>query len=207
MPRPLGRRNPDYEEKKDRLISDLTDFVLRSELTRPSFRQMAMAGAVAEPTLRHYFGDRETVAGEILRLLGERASPLMAAVGQSGAPTAQDAIASYMQLSQAGVAHGAFARAHAFGLVEGVADERVGRAYLEELLEPSLQALESRLSPFLAQDASRADKRAAALMMFAPMLLAVIHQQLLGGAESAPIDLPDLFAAIARHATRAFTAE
>ena len=80
MPRPLGRRNPDYEEKRDRLIHDLTEYVLRSELTRPSFRQLAMAGQVAEPTLRHYFGDRETVASEILRVLGGRAEPLIKAV-------------------------------------------------------------------------------------------------------------------------------
>jgi AcrR family transcriptional regulator len=196
MPRPLGRRNPDYEEKRDRLIQDLTEYVLRTELTRPSFRQLAMAGQVAEPTLRHYFGDRETVACEILRVLGGRAEPLIKAVAQPS--TSMDgAVDGYVQLSRAGVAHGAFARAHAFGLVEGVADENVGKAYLETLLEPSLQALEERLSPHMAS-ASAPEKRAAALMVFAPMLLAVLHQQLLGGAQATPIDLDDLFSALSR---------
>lgn len=204
MPRPLGRRNPDYEEKRDRLIQDLTDYVLRSELTRPSFRQMAMAGAVAEPTLRHYFGDRESVACEILRVLQERAAPLVAAVAESGAESLDEAVGRYMQLSRAGVAHGAFARAHAFGLVEGVADREVGGGYLEALLEPSLKALETRLQPHLGEGVTAVELRAAALMLFAPMLLAVIHQQLLGGAQSDPVDLDALFDAIARFAGRGF---
>lgn len=197
MPRPLGRRNPDYEEKRDRLVRDLTNYVLNTELTRQSFRQLAMAGQVAEPTLRHYFGDRDGVAREIMHELGERARPLIEAVAQTTAD-AGAAVDTYVELSRAGVQHGGFARAHAFGLIEGVADPAVGRMYLTELLEPSLRALEARLAPHLGPDATDTDARAAALMMFAPMLLAVLHQQLLGGAESAPIDLDALFASIAR---------
>lgn len=197
MPRPLGRRNPDYEEKRDRLIQDLTEYVLRSELTRPSFRQLAMAGQVAEPTLRHYFGDRETVASEILRILGGRAEPLIKAVAQPSG-SMESAVDGYVQVSRAGVAHGAFARAHAFGLIEGVADEQVGKAYLDTLLEPSLQALEERLGAHMPTESKPETKRAAALMVFAPMLLAVLHQQLLGGAASAPVDLDVLFSELAR---------
>lgn len=199
MPRPLGRRNPDYDEKRDRLVRDLTDFVLKAELVRPSFRQLSQAGGVAEPTLRHYFGDRESVAREILRTLGDRAQPFIDAVAEPS-PTLQDAVETYVTLSRAGVAHGGFARAHAFGLIEGVADECVGRAYLSSLLEPSVEALEDRLRPHLPESASAEDVRAAALLIFAPMLLAVLHQQLLGGAEAAPIDLDKLFTALARFA-------
>jgi len=202
MPRPLGRRNPDYEEKRDRLVRDLTDHVLATELTRQSFRQMAMAGHVAEPTLRHYFGDRDGVAREILHELGERARPFIDAVAQP-TPGVPEAIDAYVALSRAGVQHGGFARAHAFGLIEGVADPDVGRTYLTELLEPSLKALEARLAPHLADPQDAVEARAAALMLFAPMLLAVLHQQLLGGGESAPIDLDALFAALARRAKAA----
>ena len=201
MPRPLGRRNPDYDEKRDRLVSDLTDFVLRSDLTRPSFRQLAQAGGVAEPTLRHYFGDRDGVARAILALLGEQASPLIQAVATP--TTGPDAaVNAYIDLSRLGVATGGFGRAHCFGLVEGVADEQVGEAYLDLLLEPSLKALEVRLAPHLNVEPGSATARAAALMMFAPMLLAVIHQQLLGGAKSAPMDLDAMFDALA-HLMRA----
>lgn len=204
MPRPLGRRNPDYEEKRDRLVRDLTDYVLSTELTRQSFRQMAIAGHVAEPTLRHYFGDRDGVAREILHELGERAQPFIEAVAQKAA-TPGAAVDAYVAISRAGVQHGGFARAHAFGLIEGVADPAVGRTYLTELLEPSLSALEARLAPHL-KTSDPLEARAAALMLFAPMLLAVLHQQLLGGAETAPIDLEALFGAIANLTTRVLEA-
>jgi AcrR family transcriptional regulator len=202
MPRPLGRRNPDYDVKRERLAQDLTDFILRSELKRTSFRQLAQAGSVAEPTLRHYFGDREGVAEEILKVLAERARPFIDIVAQ---PTdaLTEAVDAYLKLSMAGIAHGGFARAHMFGLIEGVAHETIGRAYLVELLEPSLKALEERLRPHLGPDAPAIRLRAAALMLFAPMLLAVIHQKLLGGDEAAPMDLPDLLAQIAELAVGA----
>jgi AcrR family transcriptional regulator len=192
MPRPLGRRNPDYEDKRERLAQELTDFVLRSDLTRASFRQLAQAGGVAEPTLRHYFSDREGVAEELLRVLGERARPFIQAVC-APTPSLASAISSYVALSKAGVALGGFARAHMFGLLEGVANDGVGKRYLDTLLEPSLGALESRLLAHLPPETDPLRVRAAALMIFAPMLLAVIHQTLLGGAEAAPMDLDALF--------------
>ncbi len=202
MPRPLGSRSPDYDQKKDRLTQTLADHVLGADLTRQSFRQFAAAADVSEPTLRHYFGDREGVAAEILRALAERAAPLWTAVAEPAENAAQ-AVDAYVAISKIGVAHGAFARAHAFGLVEGVADAELGRAYLSELLEPSLKALETRLRPFLPSESDPAAARAAALMLFAPMLLAVIHQDLLAGKQAAPMDLAalfDQFAALARAA-------
>jgi AcrR family transcriptional regulator len=195
MPRPLGRRNPDYEEKRERLARDLADFVLKSELKRISFRQLAYAGGVAEPTLRHYFGDREGVAAELLRVLADRAAPFITAVAEPG-PGLESAVKGYVAASLAGVAHGGFARAHMFGLLEGVADESVGETYLIQLLEPSLKALEQRLAAHLGGTASAVELRAAALMIFAPMLLAVIHQKLLGGEETAPMDLDRVFQAL-----------
>ncbi|MFZ4121934.1 MAG: hypothetical protein ACOYKM_09750 [Caulobacterales bacterium] len=205
MPRPLGRRNPDYDEKRERLAQDLADFVLRSELKRTSFRQLAHAGSVAEPTLRHYFGDRDGVASEIMRVLADRAQPFIDAVSQSG-PDLHTSVDNYVALSKAGVAHGGFARAHMFGLLEGVADEGVGKSYLTELLEPSLVALEKRVAPHMTPDASRTEVRAAALMIFAPMLLSVIHQKLLGGEDSAPMDLDALFSALSALARNALSA-
>jgi AcrR family transcriptional regulator len=160
-----------------------------------------MAGQVAEPTLRHYFGDRESVAREILAVLGERGRPFMDAVAQPS-PGLDEAVDAYVGLSKAGVRHGGFARAHAFGLIEGLADDTVGRAYLDELLEPSLQALEERLSAH-AGELTPTQKRAAALILFAPMLLAILHQDLLGGRRSAPLDLDGLFDAFASFAKAA----
>ncbi|MDX2234352.1 MAG: hypothetical protein NW200_07625 [Hyphomonadaceae bacterium] len=197
MPRPAGRRNPDYAEKRARLVQELCDYVLRMPPTRPSLRQMAQVCAVSEPTLRHYFGDREDVAIAIIEELGVRARPIIDAVETETASAAQ-AVESYIELSLIGVRNGAFARAHCFGIVEGVADPRVGRAYLTALLEPSLAALDRRMAPHVGGAARQPMARAAALQLFAPLLLTVIHQQLLGGEDAAPMDVDDVFRSLGR---------
>jgi AcrR family transcriptional regulator len=194
MPRPAGRRNPDYDTKRATLVRELTDFVMTTPGTRPSFRQLSIACAVTEPTLKHYFVDREGVAIAILEELGRRGAKVIAAVALPAGDLAH-AVDAYIDLSRIGIRTGVFARAHCFGIVESVADERVARAYLEYLLEPSLQALEKRLGPHFAPDGG-VGVRAAALMLFAPLLLAVIHQQVLGGDIHAPMDLDSLFQAL-----------
>jgi AcrR family transcriptional regulator len=190
MPRPAGSRNADYDAKRAALVAALTDLTLSTPALRPSLRHWALACGVTEPTLKHYFGDREGVAVAILEEIGARSRRLIEAVAKP-APDLERAVDTYIALSKIGLKNGVFARAHCFGIVEGVAHPDVGRAYLTHLLEPSLAALEARLAPFHAHDASSA--RAAALALFAPMLLAVVHQQALGGDTTAPMDVDAIF--------------
>jgi len=192
MARPAGRRNADYEAKRAALIAALTELTLSTPALRPSLRHWAHACGVTEPTLKHYFGDREGVAVAILEEIGVRSRSLLEAVAEP-APNLEQAIDTYIALSKIGLHNGAFARAHCFGIVEGVAHPDVGRAYLTHLLEPSLAALEARLAPFSAGGASDASTRGAALALFAPLLLAVVHQQALGGAATAPMDVDAVF--------------
>lgn len=188
MGRPHGKRNPDYENKRANLVAGLVDYVLAADLVRPSFRQMAAAGSVSEPTLRHYFGERGQVTTSILSELGKRAKPF---IDRAAIPFAngESTIRDYIDLCRAGVAHGGFGRAHAFGLIEGLADAQAGEHYLTQLLEPSLAAIEHKVTPFLPNDANPNHKRAMALMIFAPILLLILHQTLLSGDKSAPLDI------------------
>ncbi|MBL8560545.1 MAG: TetR/AcrR family transcriptional regulator [Hyphomonadaceae bacterium] len=193
MPRPAGSRNADYDAKRAALIAALTDLTLATPALRPSLRHWALACGVTEPTLKHYFGDREGVAIAILEEIGARSRGLIDAVAEP-APDLAQAVDTYIALSKIGLKNGAFAHAHCFGIVEGVAHPDVGRAYLAHLLEPSLDALEARLAPFHPEGRSAA--RAAALALFAPMLLAVVHQQALGGDSSAPMDVDAIIDAV-----------
>jgi AcrR family transcriptional regulator len=195
MPRPAGRRNADYDAKRAQLVAALADATLATPAMRPSLRQWAQACGVTEPTLKHYFGDREGVAIAILEEIGVRAQTFIAAVSQP-APDPAHAIDAYIALSKAGIGNGVFARAHCFGIVEGVAHPEVGAAYLVHLLEPSLAALESRLGPHFAPGGGASERRAAALLLFAPLLLAVVHQQALAGQTVAPMDVNAVFDAI-----------
>ncbi|MEO0786583.1 MAG: hypothetical protein AAFY10_12875, partial [Pseudomonadota bacterium] len=76
MPRPAGVRNRDFADKRASLLATLTDFALNSDLRRPSLRQFAIAAEASEPTLRHYFQDRQGVVVAILECIGERGQAL-----------------------------------------------------------------------------------------------------------------------------------
>ncbi|MCG8442484.1 MAG: TetR/AcrR family transcriptional regulator [Caulobacterales bacterium] len=204
MARPRGVRNPDFEQKRNRLIEALTNHVLAADLKRASLRQFAQAAGVSEPTLRHYFEDRRGVVCAILKRIAERTREFLE----------PDSVASFdyhgVLHDQAGrtldaVSGGMFVRAHVFGLIEGAADEELGRLYVTTLLEPALSAFEEGMAAFLdPADPDSQRRRAAALMFFGPMLLTSIHQRLLGGETHDPIDMGALFSEFADAVARAY---
>ncbi len=188
MARPAGARNHDFEDKRAFLLDTLTDFALNADLRRPSLRQFAIAASASEPTLRHYFGDRQGVVIAILCNISSRGRPLWDTIS-TPAVDVSAAIAEYLRVSEAGMRHGGFVRAHAFGLIEGLADEIVAKAYLEQVLEPALQAVMAKLDATPGAPKDQPGRRALALAMFAPLLVMSIHQDLLGGADATPLDV------------------
>lgn len=187
MPRPAGARNHDFDAKRAALLDALTEFALSADLRRPSLRQFAQAMDVSEPTLRHYFEDRQGLILDILDNIGRKGAPLWALVATPSASPAT-AFEEYFRISEAGMRLGGFIRAHAFGLIEGLADEAIGKAYLEKVLEPALAAVANKLRATPGAPSDETELRAAALAALSPLLVMSLHQELLGGAQSAPID-------------------
>lgn len=190
MPRPAGVRNHDFEAKRKALLDTLTEYALNDDLRRPSLRQFAIAAGASEPTLRHYFSDRRGVVIAILEHINARTVPLWDIIA-TPAEKLETAVEEYYRVSQAGLWHAGFARAHAFGLIEGLADEQVGRAYLKFLLNPALEAASKKVE---GSDDRVPSGRAAAFLMMSPMLVMTLHQHLLGGADMDPIDEDGLLA-------------
>lgn len=187
MPRPAGVRNHNFAAKRTALLETLTEFALSDDLRRPSLRQFALAAQASEPTLRHYFRDRQGVVIAILAHIHARAIPLWDVI-KTGAPDTATAVTEYFRVTEAGLTHGGFARAHAFGIIEGMADETVGQAYLEYLLDPALEAVSLKMKATPGRPESAMERRASAFMMLSPILVMTLHQQLLGGREASPID-------------------
>ncbi|MEM0984894.1 MAG: hypothetical protein AAGJ32_01485 [Pseudomonadota bacterium] len=187
MPRPAGVRNRDFDEKKRLLIETLTEFALTSDLRRPSLRQFAQAASASEPTLRHYFSDRQGLVIAILETIGRRGRLLWETVA-TGSASPADAIKEYYRISEAGMRHGGFIRAHAFGIIEGVADPDVARAYLKYVLEPALAAVRRKLADTPGAPNGETALRAASLAALAPLLMMSLHQDLLGGGDDWPFD-------------------
>jgi len=187
MPRPAGVRNHDFEAKRTALLNTLSEFALNDDLRRPSLRQFAIAAKASEPTLRHYFKDRQGLVIAILRHIHDRAIPLWDVIS-TGAPNTATAVEEYFRVTEAGLTHGGFARAHAFGIIEGMADEKVGQAYLEYVLDPALEAVSSKMDATPGKPETLEERRASAFMMLSPILVMTLHQQLLGGKEASPVN-------------------
>ncbi|MEO1303946.1 MAG: hypothetical protein AAFV37_03140 [Pseudomonadota bacterium] len=187
MPRPAGVRNHDFEVKRTALLDALTEFALNDDLRRPSLRQFAIAAKASEPTLRHYFKDRQGLVVAILQHIHKRAIPLWEIIA-TGSPDTSTAVEEYFRVTEAGLTHAGFARAHAFGIIEGMADEVVGQAYLDSLLDPALQAVVDKMDATPGKPETMDERRASAFLMLSPILVMTLHQQLLGGNEASPIN-------------------
>ena len=191
MTRPAGARNKDFSVKRQALLNKLTDFALNSDLRRPSLRQFASAAGASEPTLRNYFSDRKGLVLAILEEIGRRGSDIW----QLAATPSKDisnAVEEYFRISEAGMLHGGFIRAHAFGIIEGVADLDVGAGYLMHVLNPALKAIEDKMRGTPGAAGGDQDLRSTAFAILSPMLVLSLHQNLLGGNQTAAIDVQDV---------------
>ncbi len=180
-------------DRRTELLEMLSGTALKETSAPISLRQFAIQAGVSEPTLRHHFDDRQGLVIAILRHVAAAAREFLAQCAIPGADHAQS-VRGYVDLAMRGVENDVFARAHAFALVESMHDPEVARAYLTVIIEPSLEALEARLAPSVDPDGTDPDKvRDTAFFLYAPVLLAVLHQRLLRGAEVRPLDFPAFF--------------
>jgi AcrR family transcriptional regulator len=177
------------KDRRHELVSLLAPSAIAERSAPVSLRQFAIKAGVSEPTLRHFFTDRQ---GVVIALIGYFAEGARQFLELSAKPeaTLKDAVSGYGELALAGAQSRLFAQAHAFALVESIHDPAVARAYLQTIIEPSLQALEQRLAPAMDPDAASPERvRHAALALYAPILIAILHQDLLKGDEVRPLDM------------------
>lgn len=81
----------------------------------------------------------------------------------------------------AGIRTAAFREMHVLGLLEGL-NRPAGPVYLSRLLESALASIEARFSAHVARGEMRdTSPRFAALDLLAPLLVASLHQDGLGG--------------------------
>ena len=181
MGRRAGSRNLDYDWTRSRIVANLVRFVLSTERSNLSFREFAQAAGVSPSTLRHYFPGREQVVEAVLAGIQELGLRYVAEGSSADRGPAPVALRWFLGYLAEGWARG-LGRAHVLGLVEGLGEPAVGPAYLRNLLEPSLQSAEARVALHVARgELGPCDVRQAAIALVAPVLLALLHQQALGG--------------------------
>jgi AcrR family transcriptional regulator len=206
MPRPSGRRNADYDVTRAALLSRLHDALLKADGVRLSFRQMSDAAGVSATTLRHYFQSREQVIAEVLALSHRAGLPYLHAAATQPTEALRPSLTWFLGFVVQGWRAGVSA-VHGLGLTEGIGHSALGPAYLREILEPSLQAAETRLARHVAAgELAPCDVRQAAIELIGPLLVALLHQDALGGTRCRPLDIDAFCVEHIERFVRAFAA-
>jgi hypothetical protein len=105
----------------------------------------------------------------------------------------EDSLRAFLSRVVVGWTQGFVSDLHRIGLAEGLRNARTALDYLNDVLEPTLQALEARLEGHAARgEIVGCQPRHAALMLLSPLLLALLHQHDLGGTRCRPLSIDAL---------------
>jgi hypothetical protein len=192
--RPPGRRNEGYAEKRAALSASVLASVLRHG-PGVGLPTLASDAGVSIPTLKHYMGDRAGAIATALEGVRAASAPYVGSIRDPGELDLRASLAKVARdLVSAWTAHGV-GRVFASGLAAGLFDLRVGPAYLDGVLEPTVLALEERLRVHTERGETNiapgdaAALRTAALVFLSPLLVALLHQHALGGARCRPLEI------------------
>ena len=207
MARTVGARNADFDQRRKVLIDKARLRLSSQDGSSPSFRELALAAGVSVPTLRHYFGNREALIKAVFANALEGASVHLerARSAEHLGEALEPALVAFLQRVVKGWTSGQVGSLHRIGLAEGLRNPGTGLDYLVDVLEPTLQALETRLRSYVGQGVIvDCDTRHAGLMLLAPILLALLHQHDLGGTRCRPLDIHALIDEHVRVFARAY---
>ena len=192
MARTRGARNEAYDDKRTALLSALRAR-LRASGSAPSLRELAAAAGVSVPTLRHYFADREGVVRAVMEdeLAGGAAPGGPLEVAATPSEAFAESVRALLRHADGGFVHGGLTEAHGVGLAEGLTSATLGPDYLRLALDPTIDAFAARLRAHQETGEMRndVDARAAAVQLLAPLVVARLHQDRLGGSASNPLDI------------------
>ncbi len=196
MGRPVGARNPDYASAREAIVRRARGRLLAADGADASMRELARAAGVSAPTLRHYFPTRASLVLAVLARDHAAALPYLHHIAAGELPPPRTSLFEVLGFILDGFLEHGVRDLHVLGLRAGLKNEAVGPAYLAEVLEPSLVALEARLERHAARGELCIERpRVAALQLLAPLLLAVLHQYELGGARCRPLVLDEFLRA------------
>lgn len=190
MGRTPGARNEGYFERRKELLESLVPPLLEHGPAALSLRRMAEEVHASVTTLRHYFGDRTGVLVAIYEHLHESARPYLdASVRRDSDDPVAELLRFLRGLTMAWRAY-QVGRMHVLGLGEGFTDARLGMAYVNDLLEPTVQTAERLLADLDDHGLLEIpDTRAAALGLVSPAVVALLHQDPLNGSQCRPLDV------------------
>ncbi len=199
MSRPLGTRNPAFEERRRQLAEAAAQALLGPEGGAASFRSLVAATGASASVLQHYFGDYEGLIVAAFAAAHDQGRPYLQVMADPGTLPLLESMTAAAAFLALGWEMGVGVL-QAAGLVHGLGHPKLGPAYVDQLLEPTVQAVEARLGVHQARGElpPEVDLRFAALSFVSPLFLALMHQGALSGRSCRPLDLEAFAAAQVR---------
>ena len=182
MSRQPGIRNQDYDDKRLALVDSVATYVLHEDVFLPSFRQMAIAARTSEPTLKHYFGNRNGLVIAVIEYFSASGAPLRDELRRHFS-SIEDALWDYQALASRVSRNAGFVRGHIFGIRESLADSEIFGAYVRHLVAPGVAAFAERMVRSPGGPVNYSTARTAASMVFANVLFLACRKHLLGEAD------------------------
>lgn len=192
MARTAGSRNADFEQRRAELLQRARARLALQTGEPPSFRELALATGVSVPTLRHYFESREGLIKALFNYYLQEGQHHLARARSSEVDglDLEQSLKVFLERIVRGWTQGFVGTLHRIGLAEGLRHHGTALDYLLDVLEPTLQALETRLQSYANQGLMQpCDPRHAALILISPLLMALLHQHDLGGTRCRPLSL------------------
>lgn len=205
MARQHGTPNKATAARRTDLIGRIRGRLQDRSAGAASWRELAAAAGVSLSSLTHHFGRRDDVVRAVLehdRAQGAEPLAVMATPTGDLAASVGEAVAHLAD----GLVGADLDRMIAAGLAEGLGHPALGPAFLANLLEPMLSAVEERLSAHVARGEMRPDGlRLAAIELASPVIVAVLHQGSLGGSGVRPLEMTSFLEGHAASFVRAWS--
>jgi AcrR family transcriptional regulator len=192
--RTRGARNADYDESRLALARRVRERLMAPDGLRASLRELASAAHSSVATLKHYFGDREGVLAAVMESQHIDAAPHLAMASMPIAGDVRASLLAYLKrLDEAWFRYGV-GGIQASSLAGGLSVRELGPTYVNHLLEPLLETVETLLRRHVElKDLRPLNERYAALQFLSPIVLALFHQDSLSGNTCRPLDLKAFF--------------
>ena len=178
------------EIKRRQLAEQLLDALVDDDGRPQSMSKIAAAAGVSLPTLKHYFDDYDGVVEAAMAAHADVGRQHYAHLLDPGDRPLEQVLHDWLSgLHLAWVRFGAGKRL-ATGLSIGLGSSTRGPLFVNQLLEPTLQAGEILLRRLHQRgDIDAPDVRSASLALVGPVVLALLHQVDLLGSTCRPLDV------------------
>lgn len=190
MARPIGAVGKAHQARRLEILSRLTERLTQTDAMHASYRELAASAGVSLSTLQHYFGRREEIVKAVLQQAQVNAAPHFERLAEPEASLEATVTAALLRLRMA-FEHFGVGEIHALALVEGLRNAAIGPVTVDSVLEPSIEAMATCLKAHQERGEMRPDvaPRHAAIMLLAPPILILLHQNELHGAHKHPVEL------------------